>query len=37
MSLYNYTIDYEILKTFDRELLFKYNIMPLYYGELFWL
>ena len=35
MSLYNYTIDYEILKTFDRELLFKYNIMPLYYGELF--
>jgi len=35
MSLYNHTIDYSILKDFNRDLLFEYKIMPLYYGELF--
>ena len=35
MSLYNYTIDYKISQGFDRELFFQYNIMPLYYDDLF--
>lgn len=35
MSLYNYTIDYEIVQSFGKELCCQYNIIPLYYGELF--
>ena len=35
MSLYNYNIEYDIFNNFNREKIFEYNIMPLYYEELF--
>lgn len=35
MSLYNYTIEYNIFENFDREKIFQYNIMPICKQELF--
>ncbi len=35
MSLYDYNIEYDISRNVDKEILFKYNMMPLCYQGLF--